>query len=89
MSSVLHIDSLSDDAYQQLEKEAAAHGLSPADWAARVLASRYMAGEQEIEPSLDKRSAIRQLFGTWSEEQVREFMDATADTRRIDEAMWK
>jgi hypothetical protein len=89
MSSELHIDNLSDDTIRHLERDAAVHGVSPAEWAARVLSEHYCGVDPLDEPQVDKATAVSRLFGTWNEEQVREFMEATADFERIDEDMWK
>jgi hypothetical protein len=34
-------------------------------------------------------SSLDDLMGTWSDEEVREFNEATADLATVDEAMWK
>jgi plasmid stability protein len=89
MSSELHIAELNDDTFRRLEKEAATHGMSPAEWAALVLTKHYHTSVGPHEAPTDKATAISRMFGTWDEEQVREFMQATADFERIDEDMWK
>lgn len=89
MSSELHIAKLDDDTFRQLEKEAAINGVSPSEWAALVLTKHYDASVGTKEGPTDKATAISRIFGTWDQEQVREFTEATADFERIDEDMWK
>lgn len=89
MSSELHIAKLNDNTFRQLEKEAAIQGMSPAEWAAQVLTEHYHTSVGTHEVPTDKATVISRMFGTWDEEQVREFMEATADFERIDEDMWK
>lgn len=88
MSNALQIDNLSDDTVRQLEQEAAARGVSLAEWAALVLMNHCTTAAPAT-PKVDKSAALRRLFGTWDEQQVREFDEAVADFERIDESMWK
>jgi hypothetical protein len=89
MSNAFQIDSLSDDTLRQLEREAASRGISLADWAAQVLTSHCAAAATPTTSKVDKSTALRRLFGTWDEQQLREFDEAVADFERIDESMWK
>jgi hypothetical protein len=38
---------------------------------------------------IDTKEAIKRLFGSWDEAQVREFLEVTAEFSKIDEDMWK
>jgi hypothetical protein len=37
----------------------------------------------------DTIAALNKLFGSWDEEQVREFNEAIAEMDKIDDDMWK
>jgi hypothetical protein len=37
----------------------------------------------------DTKEAIKKLFGSRDEAQIREFLEATAEFSKIDEDMWK
>lgn len=87
MSSTLHIDNLGDDTFRQLEEDAASRGISLAEWAAQVLTRHCAAVAAPMTPKVDKSTALRRIFGTWDEQQLREFDEAMADFERIDESL--
>jgi hypothetical protein len=89
MSTDLHIDNLSHEAFQRLSQDAASHGLSPAAWAARVLETHYPSAPNSTALPADTVAALQQLFGSWDDVQAREFAATMADSDKIDESIWK
>lgn len=89
MSTDLHIGNLSDGVYQRLSQDAEDHGVSPGEWAARLLESHYPTTQSATSLPADTDGALQRLFGSWDEVQAREFASAMAETDKIDESIWK
>ena len=89
MSTNLNIDSLSDEAYMRLSQDAENHGVSPNEWAARVLESHYPPAQAKSSLPADTVAALQDLFGSWDEVQASHFASVMAETDKIDESIWK
>lgn len=89
MPAPLQIDSLSDATLERLSHDAASHGVSPGEWAARVLETYYPPAPLSPRLPADTEAALKKLFGSWDEEQVRTFDETMAESDKIDESLWK
>ena len=71
---------------QELEKRARAQGRSMNSTAQDLLRSALgLSGARGI----DRKEAFKDLCGTWSEEDVRDFRERTADLDRVDLSEWQ
>ncbi len=93
MATTITIDNLDDGAFERLTSEARRLGTTPTAVAADVLRSA-MSGQSHAgaTPPLtpeQRRERIAALAGTWTDEDVREFDEATAPFREIDPQLWR
>jgi plasmid stability protein len=70
----------------ELERRARAQGRSLNSTAQDLLRSALgLSGAKEM----DRTDAFKDLCGTWSEEELREFQERTADLDRVDSSEWQ
>jgi hypothetical protein len=89
MSTDLHVENLNGLTFQRLSQDAANHGVSPSEWAAKVLEAHYPPMATSTSLPADTAAALQRLFGSWDEVQAREFSAAMAESDKIDESIWK
>ncbi|HEY6171139.1 MAG TPA: ribbon-helix-helix protein, CopG family [Candidatus Kapabacteria bacterium] len=92
MESTLHISHIDESLMRSLESLAEKEHTSVEEMVRRYLKKLGGNGSPPvpIDPSKsNRRSVIRKLSGAWSEEEAREFEDATAPFRTVDESLWK
>ncbi len=79
------VHGLDDQVYERLKKRAAAEGRSLNRTAKAILGEAVGLGPTVT----DHRQDFLDLFGTWSQRDLQEFQQATADLRRVDTTDWQ
>ena len=83
----LKVRGVDDRLERQLQEVAAREGI-PLEQAALALLRR--GAELEVPPAPGEKigHSLDELFGDWSDEEAREFMEAVEVFEQIDESMW-
>lgn len=79
------VHGLDDQVYERLKRQAEAAGRSLNRTTKAILGAAVGLGSAVP----DHREDFLDLFGSWSEEDLREFQQATEDLRRVDAADWQ
>jgi len=79
------VHGLADEVYELLKKRAESEGRS-LNRTTKGLLHQALGVE---EPVRDHRDDFADLFGAWTEEELRDFERATSDLRRVDPEDWQ
>lgn len=80
------IHSLDDDLDRKIRSIASKEGQSLNKTIKKILRSAL---GLEAQDKLARRNEFKDLFGTWSDKDLREFQEGTADFSKIDPADWQ
>jgi hypothetical protein len=89
MSAELHIANLSEALFERISHDAVQNGLSPGEWAAKVLETHYLPLTSATRLPADTVAAVQRLFGSWDEDQKAAFSQVMAESDTIDQSIWK
>ena len=80
------IHALDDDLAQRIEDKARLEGLSLNKMIKKLLREALGLVPQDVR---DRREEFMDLFGSWTDEDAREFKEAVKDFERIDPGDWE
>jgi plasmid stability protein len=91
MSVSLTISNLDDETFRRLQAEAQRTGSDPISVAKSVLA-RNLPAAPVATPEMPAGPPYHDLdfmFGTWTEEEAKQFLDILSEQRQIDPELWQ
>ena len=79
----INIRNLDDSVYEEIKKESKNKGISINKFLVRALSELFGKKKETEYHDLDN------FFGTWTKEEYNNVMQASKDSRKIDEDLWK
>ena len=87
MSRSIMIQNLDDATADSIAREAARRGISEETLILELIRKGIGTDRESLE--IQAYHDLDSLAGTWSDEEAKQFLDATADFERVDEKLWR